>query len=350
MALNKSGKTELTTVLVWILIIGIIAYVANFGGFKDTVNGVFGGSNANNNNNANTGTNTNSNTNANAPLTDTANCPTSGQTTFTINVQDALATTSSSLYPEYFLFNGDGLISTGVLSSTANTITASCGKDYTLVLLNSTAAIGFYDTVVPLQARIASQTVNTQEIQEGTGKIVGIVNPADTARSGGRAANITLGATGTHNFDIQFQENATQKGFNQPIIACQANQTSVASISILGFDDGSTAVTNIAPIKRLQATGGYIYYLFGYPKMMTSLTPIVTAHMAVTATSVAPAIGDKISCILLDQAKWKHALYKTATSPDTAFGFGPENTESVGTDVGAADSSSANVSFDSSGY
>jgi hypothetical protein len=310
MAINKSAKVEIGTVVVWILIAGVVAYVANFGGFQGTVNGWFGNGNAAP---ANTGT---GNT-QNAPLTDTANCPTSGQTTFTVNVQDALATTSSSLYPEYYLFNGDGLITNGVLTSTANTITVSCGKDYTLVLLNTTAGSGFYDTEVPLQARIASQTVNTQLTQEGTAKIVGIVNPSDTARSGGRAANITLGATGVHNFDIQFQENASQKGFNQPIIACQANQTSIANLNILGFDTvpAVTPVTNIAPLKRLQASAGYYYYLFGYPQMVTSLTPIVTAHMSVTATSQAPRIGDTITCLLVDQAKWKHALYKTATSP-----------------------------------
>jgi hypothetical protein len=344
MALNKSGKTEIGTVLVWILIVGAIAYVANFGGFQDTVNGFLGKS-ATPTPTPTPGTGTGTGTTA--PLTDTSNCPTDGTTTYTVNVQDALATTASSKYPEYYVFNGNQLIKEGVLSSSANTISLSCGKDYDVLLINTTAGYGngLYPQIINLKARIAQQTINVKMDVVGSGVINVIYNPANGIGSA-LQSNMTLGPGSTKNFKIQFNANASQKGFNQPLILCSVNTTEISALTLNSFDDGTTPTVVSVP-KRITATTGRMYYAWAYPNMLDPTHDWVTAAGTVTASSsmpTAPLAAQNMTCLLADQQMWKVAQYKTAASIADAFKLGPENTETVA-DVGAQDSPSSTFFF-----
>jgi len=92
-----------------------------------------------------------------------AQCPTDGTTTYTLNVQDELATTATNLDAEYFFFNGNKLIKEGTTGSdgTVN-VDVACGKDYNLLLINTTAGSGSYGKVIELKARSSDDTVNAE--------------------------------------------------------------------------------------------------------------------------------------------------------------------------------------------
>jgi hypothetical protein len=340
MALNRSGKTEIATVLVWILIVGAIAYVADFGGFQSTVNGFLGkGSGAGSGSSAGAGTG--GGTGTTQPLTDTKDCPTDGVTTYTVNVQDALSTTATSKYPEYFVFNGNQLIKEGTLSTTASTITLSCGKDYDVLLINTTAGNGngLYPQVINLKARIAQQTINVKMYVIGEAVINSIYNPANGIGTD-NAANLSLVAGATKNFKIQFNANYSQRAFNKPLILCHVNTTEIQTLTLSSFDDGKTPTVASVP-KRITASTGRMYYAWEYPGMLDPTHDWVTAAGAITASSSFPSTvtaAQNMTCLLADQQMYKIAQYKTATSIDQAFKLGAENSETIG-DVGAADSS-----------
>jgi hypothetical protein len=336
MALNKSGEMKLGQVIVWVIIIGVVAYIANFGGFKGTVDNLLSGvGNDNNNNN-------------NEPvLTDTAECPTDGTTTFTINIQDALATTASSKYPEYYVFNGNQLIKEGTLSSSANTVSLTCGKDYQALLINTTAGDGngLYPKVVDLKARVAQQTVNDKMYLTGDAKIFKIINVQE-GESSTYYNNMSLGKSTTKNFRIMFNANTTARAYNQPIILCQVNVTEIQTLSLTSFSDGKTPVAVQSLPKRITARTGNQYYGWEYPGMLDPTQPVVYADGSITSTSTGPvaAASSNMSCLLVDQQMWKTSQYKTATSIAEGFKTGPENTENLA-DVGAPDSAKALLVF-----
>jgi hypothetical protein len=338
MAYNKNGESQILTILVWVAIIGGALYLLNIGGFQAKVNGIFTNSDSGNNNG-----------NVNLP-TDTSNCNADKVTTYTINVQDALASTATSVYPEYLIFNGNMLVQEGTLSSSDKTVELTCGKDYSMLLVNTTTSSGAYGKIVDLQARLAQQTINEEIVRFGGAIINGIVNPSDTSAVG--VQNMTLLASGNHDFNVVFRENVTEKGYNKPILMCQGNQTSIQNIALIGFSDNSGAVQGTPytqAVKSVQANSGYIYYAWEYPKMMTQQTGPVTAKLNAQATNSAPAVGDGITCVVIDQADWKTSNYKTATSIDQAVKVGPENAE-TNSDIGAPASSTSTILFDARGY
>ncbi len=326
MAIGKSGKTEMGTVLMWVLIIGVVAYAANFGGFKDTVNGFFSVSP--------------STTPGSQGLTDTGSCPTDGTTTYTLNVQDALTATATNVNGQYYVFNGNKLIKEGSVSG-STTFDVACGKDYDLLLVNTTASTGAYAKTVKLQARIAEDTVNEKLTRFGGAKILGIENPADPSR----LANVSIGAGATKQFDLKFVANETEKGYNKPMILCQVNVSSISGVSIGSFSDGTPVKVATSLPKRVTASTGYVYYGWIYDKLLNPTSGVITASGSITAmASVAPATTDAMTCKLVDQATWAKASYKTATSVADGFVEGPENTETLA-DVGGPDSSTATYSF-----
>lgn len=339
MALNKRGKVEIATVLVWVLIVGAIAYVANFGGFQETVNGFLGGGT----------TTTPSGTTPSNVLTDTKDCPTSGKTTYTINTQDALSSTATSLYPEYYIFNGNMLIKEGTLSTTDNTIDLSCGKDYEVLLINTTSYTsgpisstntGIYPKVVTLKARIAEQTLNEKLYSIGEGKIFKIVNLAEGDGST-YYANMTLAPSSEKNFNILFGQNMSEKAFRSPLIICDVNVTEIASISISSFSDG-TPVETVSVPKRLTSTAGRTKYAWGYTGILDLTKGPITAVGTVKATANIATVANagnaqNMSCTLVDRTMWKTASYKTASSIAEAFPEGAENAENLA-DVGGDDS------------
>lgn len=336
MAFNKHGKTEIGTVLMWVLIIGAIAYVADFGGFQDTINNMLGS------------TQVSPVPGAQAPsgLISATDCPTDGTTTYTINVQDALATTATSRYPEYYIFNGNQLIKEGTLSSTASTVSLSCGKDYQLLLVNTTAGNGatHYPVIIDLKARVAQQTVNTEIMLAGDSKIYKIINPLEGASST-YYNNMSIGVSTTKSWEIQFGANHTARAINKPIILCDVNVSEILTISLDSFDDGKKPVVVNVP-KRITATTGRMYYAWEYPGILEPADGVITGKGSITTTSSFPTgtNAQNMTCKLADQAMWKKSNYKTATSIADGFVTGPENTETLA-DVGTRDSSTAQMFF-----
>lgn len=329
------------TFLMWALIIGVVAYAANIGGFQGTVNNLFGGSSSGSDGGSTGG----------VPTDEALKlCPTDGVTTYTLNTQDALTTTATNLDVEYYVFNGNKLIKEGTTGSDGTvSFDVACGKDYKLLLVNTTTGTsngGVYAKTLDLKARIAEDTVNEELVSIGQAKILGIENPADPSRN----ANISIVASQTKQFDIKFSANVTQKGYNQPIILCQANVTSIADVNIGSFSDGTPVKEVTSLPKRVSATAGYAYYGFEYPKLLEPGMGVVTASGSIVASATTPSTADSMDCKIVDQATWKTSGYKVATSPEEAFKTGAENTE-TNADVGGTDSSVVVLEFThASGY
>lgn len=334
MALNKRGKTEVSTVLMWIAVLLVIAYVANFNGFQDSVNGFFHKTPA-------------APTQPTTVNLVTGDCPADGTTSLTLNVQDALTSTATNVNAEYFVYNGNQLITEGTTGTDgAVTFDLACGKDYKMVVMNSTSDIGYYAEIVDLSPRIAQETKNVKLVGFGHGQILGIENAAVSANAW-ELWNVKLGASVEKKFNIKFASNRSEDGFNKPIILCQANVTSIESVKLTSFSDG-TPVTELSSLpKRITATSGYRYYAWEYGKMLKSTDPVVIASGAIKATANTPATTDYMSCIIIDQATYKVPNYKTATSIADAFKTASED-NSIN-NIGAIDTpsvdSSANFTF-----
>lgn len=327
--LNRKGKTEGMSAILWIAAILVAAYLF-VPSFQTSVKGWFGGS---------TSTPT-----PGSGITDPTSCPSSGITTYTLNVQDKLASTATNVDVEYYVFNGAKLISDGVTGGDGSvSYDVACGKNYKILLINSTTGQstgGAYGQILDLNARIAADTVNAEVVKVGGASIVRIENPLDQQRDN----NITLAAGATKSFNLVFQANGTAQAYQNPLILCQANITSISNVQISSFSDG-TPVKSVTPPSRVTASAGYQYRAWEYSKILETANGAVTATGTISAqASVTPSTTDSMTCRIVDQQLWKKASYKTATSPEEAFGFGAENTETLA-DIGGVDSSSASLNF-----
>jgi len=333
--MQKKAQGDGMKIVGIVLVLALVAYVFNFGGFADTV--------------GEWGAGPDEDGATDDPTSDsTRNCPTTGITTYTLNIQNELTSTATDVDAEYFIFNGNKLIKEGTTGSDGTVdVDVTCGKDYKLLLLNTTAGSGngAYSKIIDMNARIAEDTINEELVVFGEGKILGIENPADPSRN----ANVTLGAGATKQFELKFVANKTERGYNRPIIMCEVNVSSISTVSIGSFSDGTSVVNVDSLPKRITATGGDTYYAWEYPKMLTPAVGVITASGSITALgSVTPSEEDTMACKMVDQATWKTSSYKTASSIDAAFKTGPENSETLA-DVGGLDSAVSSYSYVSAG-
>lgn len=318
--MRKLGKGGKENNLLIILIIGglLLAYFGNIGGLQDWISSL----------------GSKSSSSSNEPSQSTmGTCPSDGITTYTLNVQDALTSTATNVDVEYFIFNGNKLIKEGTTGSDGSVdVDLTCGKDYTLLIINTTTTSGCYPVTKSLSARTSADTVNAEVIRFGGADIVQIENPLVP---GLREASFVAG---TISFRLKFKENETDRGYNKPVILCQANITSVESVKVNSFDNGKSVIdaTSLIP-DRILATSGYKFYAFQYPEMLTEDDGTVTANLAAKAkASDTPGTTDAITCYLADSATWKTSAYKTTSSITEAFKEGLENTENS-EDVGGYD-------------
>lgn len=280
----------------------------------------------------------------------TTNCPSTMKTSLTINIQDELTSSATNINSEYYIFNGNSLVLEGNTGTDGtDTVDVTCGKDYSVVLLNTTAGAsattGAYAKTEKVQARYSTQPLNVQLTRFGTAKILGIENPADPARN----ANVSLTAGGTKNFDLKFSANYTEKGFNKPTIMCQVNSTEIQDVNGNTFSDGTEVVETTSLPTRVSANAGFKYYGFVYPKMLTPAMGVRTlGGTIVVANSITPGTTSMMNCTVIDQATWKTADYKIATKPEDGFKEGMENTEN-NNDVGGGDATQVPYYFYSSG-
>lgn len=334
--INKKAQGDGMKIIGIILVLGLVAYVFNFGGFADTVSGWGGDADG-------------LDGITDEPTSDsTKNCPTTGTSTYTINVQDELTASATDVDAEYFIFNGNKLIKEGTTGSDGTVdVDMTCGKDYKLLLLNTTAGTGngLYSKILDIQARVAEDTINAELVTFGEGKILGIENPADPSRN----ANVSLEAGATKQFELKFVANKTERGYNRPILMCEVNVSAISTVSVGSFSDGTSVVSVDSLPKRVTATGGDTYYAWEYPKMLTPSVGVITASGSITALgSVTPSTTDDMTCKIIDQATWKTSGYKTATSIDDAFKTGAENVQTLA-DVGGPDSSTSSYTYVHSG-
>ena len=324
---NRKGEAKLGTILVVLLLVGFGAYSMGWTNLPAPIDGAASDS-------PTAGT--------------TANCPSTGITTYTINVQDELTSSATNVDAEYYFFNGNKLIKEGTTGSDGTVdVDLTCGKDYKLLLLNTTAGTGngLYSKVFDLQARTSSDTFNAELVTFGEAKILGIENPADPSRN----ANVTLAAGSTVNFDLKFIANKTERGYNRPIIMCEVNVSAINSVSVGSFSDGTSVVSVTTLPKRITATGGDTYYAWEYPKILTPNMGVITASGNLVALgSVTPSTTDTMACKIIDQATWKTAGYKISSTIDDGFKTSAENTETLA-DVGGPDSSVSSYTYINAG-
>lgn len=308
-----------------VLAVAVVAAVFNIGGFGDKVNSWMG----------KTATETGTEENLL-----TTNCPSDGVTTFQLYTPDKLASTATDVVAEYYIYDGNQLVKSGTTSSGSASIDLTCGKDYQGVALNTTASSGAYAETFEVKARSAKQSATVPLVQFGGAKILGIENPADPSR----IANISIAAGATKQFDIKFAANVTEKGYAKPLIMCQVNISSIKSVNIGSFSDGTKVTTVTALPKRVAASANYQYYAWEYPKILDPSGPVVTASGSIAAqASVTPSTADSMSCKLVDQATFKMSDFKSL-GLTAGFITSAENTETLA-DIGAADSSAASLYF-----
>lgn len=322
--MNKQAKSQAMTIIVIVAVLALVAYATNFNGFADKV-GSWGASESQ----------------GSAELTDasTKDCPTTGITTYTLNVQDELAATATNVDAEYYIFNGNKLIKEGTTGSDGSVdVDVTCGKDYKVLVVNDSAESGYYGKIIDLQARTSADTVNVELVRYGQALINDIQNPVDLS------SNITLVRDETQPFNLLFSANASALGYNKPIIMCQANNSAIEKVTISSFSDGTSVGEATAPT-RISSDAGYKYYAFEYPKMLTPEVGALTAKGTIKVlSSTTPSEADNLRCIIVDQATWTTAGYKTASSIEDGFKTGAENTETLN-DVGGPDASTVEISY-----
>lgn len=321
--MNRKGEANLLVIVVIVALLGFLAYNAGYLEMpKSSSDGIVGEPSS----------------------TTTQNCPTTGITTYTLNVQDELTSTATNIDSEYYIFNGNKLIKEGTTGSDGTVdVDVTCGKDYKVLLLNTSSGSGngAYSKVIDLKARTSADTMNIELVKFGEAKILGIENPADPSR----LANVSLSAGATKNFEIKFVANKTETGYNRPIIMCEVNVSAISSVNIGSFSDGTSVVEVTTFPKRVSASAGDTYYAWEYPKMLTPNMGVIGASGSIQVlSSVTPSTTDDMTCLLVDQATWKTSNYKTASSIENAFKTGPENTETL-SDVGGPDSATSSYTF-----
>jgi len=339
MAINKKAEMKAgTVILIAVVALLVLAYVNNWNGFADMIKGQ----------GSDSGSGSGSGSSGQPTPTTTVNCPSTGITSLTINVQDALTSTATNVNSEYFVFNGNKLIKEGTTGSDGtDTISLTCGQDFKIMLVNTTAGngVGLYSETFDYPARIASDSINKELVTQGTSLIVGIENPNDPAGN----ANATIAAGGSADFLLKFKSNHSERGYNQPIILCQVNISGIKEVVFADTFSNDKAAIEASKPDRVSATSNYKYYTVGYPEMLPQSAGTISIRAVINAqASTAPSTADSMSCKIVDKATWKTSSYKTATSPETGFLFGAENTETLA-DVGGTDSAAVSYYFVNSG-
>lgn len=328
MAYGKKAKSDLGTVVLWILALVVLAYIF-VPGFSDKISGIFGPSEG-------------VVVEPDTGVVNTKDCPSDLTTTYTINIQNALTSTATNVDSEYFIFNGNKLVKEGATGSDGTVdVDLSCGKDYSLLLVNTSVESGHYSKVLPLQARIPEDTVNAQVYRFGNVKILSIVNPADPSRR----SNASFTANGVKNFELSISSNLSERAVNKPTIMCEVPTSNMSELTIDSFSDGTKVIEITALPKRISASSGQQYYAFQYDGLLSPQSGVISSSGTLTAGS--NGVGDvstgDMTCKVIDVGPYKDPDYKIATSIEEAF---PEAFEdSAQADVGAPDSATKSFNF-----
>ena len=321
----KNKKGAMTGGIAILIVIGIVAvYMLNIGGIQDielfkkqvtTDNGV------------------------------TSRCPSSGLTEITLNAQEALASTATDSGVSYYVYDNGALVKEGETGADgAISFDLGCGvnKRYTMLVLNETAASGSYAQTVTIDASGPTDIHNLKTYEFGQMNIANIGSSSDPAEG----SNVSGGAGKTCGFVITFANNETSSGYNKPLIMCEANTTSVTDINI----NGVTKADAKKPT-RITSTAGKQYHVFELDRMLLSTEGAVKLTGTIQfSASNAPDNSDgsdNMTCMIVDQAKYKKAEYKTLSLSD-GWVTAAENAETVN-NTGARDSQQTSLFYSSDG-
>ncbi len=275
-------------------------------------------------------------------------CPSSGLTEVTLNTQEALASSATNSNVSYFVYDNGVLVkdgSTGSDGTVTFDLGCAAGKTYTMLTLNevSTAA-GIYPITTVVEANDAQETINLKTYEYGQVDLANLGSSVDPAQS----YQVNAGTGKTCGFVVTFTSNESAAAVNKPIIICEANTSAVIKVHMTGL----TAVQSKIP-GRLSGTAGKKMWAFEYDKLFKSTDSAVKVSGQIEFTSSKTiAAKDNMSCIIIDQATFKLADYKTLSLSDGFVVNSAENTETFA-DIGAPDSSAFDLErlhFNGSSY
>lgn len=270
-----------------------------------------------------------------------SNCPSSGLTEVTINAQEALASVATNANVSYYIYDDGVLIKNGDTGSDgAVSIDVECaaGRTYKGLILNEQAETGYYPQEITVDASGPTDTHNLKMYEYGQINVASVVSSASPSGND----TISTGLGKNCGFTITFTENESVAAFNKPIIMCLANVTSVTDITM----DGVTEVNAKKPT-RLSAISGYTYYAFELDELILSTSGAKKINAKIQlSSSKTPKTLDNLSCMVIDQATYKKAEYKTMGLTD-GWIEAAENQETL-EDIGAPDSNKGTLYFNPS--
>lgn len=270
----------------------------------------------------------------------TTECPSSGFTELTINAQEALASTATDANVSYYIYDNGVLIKNGDTGSDgAISIDLECGvgKTYTGLILNEQTETGYYPQTFTVDASGPTDTHNFKVYEYGQVDVASVVSSTDPTG----AANISSGTGKNCGFTVTFTNNESASGVYNPLIMCLANSTAVTDVTL----SGATLAMAKKPT-RVSTPSNHKYWVFEYPKMVKSTDGAVKLSGTIqfsTSANIPTANTNNLSCVVVDQAQYRVAEYKTL-GLEEGFVVAAENQETI-TDIGAPDSDRATVAF-----
>ena len=270
--------------------------------------------------------------------TGTVGCPSSGLTSVTINAQEALASTATDANVSYYVYDGSSLIANGDTGSDgAVSIDVACGagKSYKGLVINEKRHDGFYPQQFTVDATGPTDVHNFKMYQFGTIDVASIVASSDP--TGG--TNISGAAGRSCGWTVTFSENETASAYDNPIVLCRVNSTAVIDLTLSGTTLGSRP-------SRINTLSGFQDYAFVLGQMVKSTDSAVKLSGKLvfsSSASFADTHQNNLSCIVIDQATYRVAEFKTLSLED-GFKTAAENEETVA-DIGGADSDRATLMY-----
>lgn len=324
--MGKGGKIS-TGAVILIVALVLVAYSANMFGLKDMFKGTTPSPDDGD--------------------TDTNECPSSGLTEWTINAQEALASTATNANVTYYIFDtSGGLVTygdTGTDGTTSVDLACGEGKSYKALIINEKTTTGFYPEEITITATKPTSVTNLKVFEHGQINVAGIASSADPTGDD----NISAGTGKLCGFTLTFSENESASAFNKPLIMCLVNTTAVTDLTMVGV----TEVSSKKPL-RISSPGGHQYYTFEYPEQVLSTSGAIKVNGNIQFTSSATvdsnAAKNNMSCIIVDQATYKKAEWKTLSLSEGFLEAG-ENQETL-VDIGAPDSNRKTLEFGGTSY
>lgn len=313
--MNKNGKGLSAGMILLIGVVLVFGWTQNFAGVQD----FFGPSGAD------------------EVIT---KCSSSGLTEFTLNAQEALASTATNANVSYLIYEDGVLVKDGDTGSDGTvSIDLGCGvgRTYDAIIYNQQVDDGFYRQDITIDASGPTDTHNVKMYQYGTVDVASVVSSSDPTG----AANISSGTGKTCGFTVTLSNNETASGYNKPLLLVLTNTSAVTDVTM----DGVTEVPLKRPI-RISTIANSQFYTFEYDELLKSTDSAVKLNGKIVfsaSASIPTGNVNNLSVQIVDQAEFKKSEYKTL-SMEAGLITAAENTDTI-TDVGGADSNIATVAF-----